>query len=68
MTTPSIFPMFLKQGAGSVTGTVYVETFGVEILEVVDVEVVELQPTVEVVELVPDIEVLEPIEVEIPNL
>lgn len=68
MPTPSLFPYLLKAAAGGSAGTVYIETFGVDILEVVDVEVIELQPAVEVVELVPDVVVLEPIEVEIPNL
>jgi hypothetical protein len=66
MPIPSIFPMFLKQGAGSLVGTVFIETFGVEILETVNIEVIELVPDVEVVEVV-DVEVVEDaIEVEIP--
>ena len=69
MPTPSLFPLFLKAASGGgVSGTVYIETFGVEIVEVVDVEVIQIQPTVEVVELVVDVEIVEEIEVEIPNL
>ncbi len=71
MGTPSLFPYLLKSGGtgiGGAAGTVYIETFGVEVVEVVDIEVIELQPAVEVVELVVDVEILEEIEVEIPNL
>lgn len=53
-------------GGASVSGTVYIETFGLEILEMLDVEVIEDIITIEVVE-VTDIEVVEDIiEVEIP--
>lgn len=66
MPTPSLFPYLLKAQAGGVSGTVYIETFGVEVLEVVAVEVIETTVDVEVVELV-DVEVVEDaIEVEIP--
>ena len=66
MPTPSLFPYFLKASAGGAAGTVFIETFGLEILETVSSEVVELVPDVEVVEVV-DVEVVaDIIEVEIP--
>jgi hypothetical protein len=68
MPTPSLFPIFLKAQAGGGTvaaGTVYVETFGAELLEMIDVEVVDIDIDIEIVENVPDIEVIETIDVEI---
>lgn len=69
MPTPSLFPMFLKaqSGGGAPTpeGTEYIETFGVEILEMIEVEIVDMDIDVEIVENVPDVEVLETIDVEI---
>lgn len=68
MPTPSLFPYLLKaqSGGGTVAaGTVYVETFGAELLEMIDVEVVDIDIDIEIVENVPDIEVIETIDVEI---
>jgi hypothetical protein len=68
MPTPSLFPIFLKAQAGGGTvaaGTVYVETFGAELLEMIEVELVEMDIDVEIVENVPDAEILETIDVEI---
>ena len=45
MATPSLFPIFLKAqsgGAGGAVGTVYVETLGVEVLEMIEVEIVDV--------------------------
>lgn len=57
--------MFLKQGAGNLIGTVYVETFGLEVLEMVNIEVVEDIIEVEILYDIPEIEVIEIIDVEI---
>lgn len=67
MGTPSLFPLFLKRGAGiaTVNGVVYLERFDVEILDMIEVEIVDETIVVEVVgEIV--VEVLdETIDVEI---
>lgn len=68
MPTPSLFPLFLKAQAGGETiaaGTVYIETFGLEMLEMVEVELVELDVDIEVVPETVDVEVIEIIDVEI---
>ena len=67
MPTPSLFPLFLKAqtGGGGVSGTEFIETFGVEVLEMIEVEVVEMDIDVEIVENVPDVEIVEIIDVEI---
>lgn len=68
MPTPSLFPIFLKAqaGGGSVAaGTAYIETFGLEMLEMIDVEVIDTSIDVEVIDLAQDVEVLEVIDVEI---
>lgn len=51
MPTPSLFPIFLKAGAaiGTVSGTVYVERFDVEILDMIEVEIVDETIAVEVI-------------------
>ncbi len=65
MPTPSLFPIFLK-GANSVAGTVYIETFGLETLEIVNVELVDIDIDIELLDVV-DVEiVLDTIDVEIP--
>jgi hypothetical protein len=67
MGTPSLFPLFLKRGAGVATasGIVYIEQFDVEILEMIEVEIVDETITVEVIEVI-DVEIVdETIEVEI---
>ena len=66
MATPSLFPIFLKAQSGGTAGVVYIETFGLEVLEVVELELVEIDVDIELLEvidleLVPDI-----IELEIP--
>lgn len=70
MPTPSLYPLFLKAqsggGGGVPAGTVYVETLGIEVDEMVDVEVVDLSvdvelvsaTEVELVEIVVDVEVI----------
>ena len=71
MPTPSLFPIYLKaqSGGGGGTpvpaGTEYVETFGVEVYEMIEVEFVDMDIDVEIVENVPDVEVIETIDVEI---
>lgn len=62
--------MFLKAQAGGggtpvPAGTEYVETFGVEVYEMIEVEFVDMDIDVEIVENVPDVEVVELIDVEI---
>lgn len=67
MPTPSLFPLFLKAGSAvaTVSGTVYIEQFDVEILDMIEVEIVDETIDVEVIDLI-DVEVLdETIEVEI---
>lgn len=60
MGTPSLFPMFLKRGAGiaTVSGIVYLERFDVEVLD--DIEVTILDETIAV-------EVLDQIDVAIED-
>lgn len=70
MPTPSLFPMFLKAQSGGggpavPSGIQYVDVFGVEVFEMIEVEVVDMDIDVEIVENVPDVEILEIIEVEI---
>ena len=67
MPTPGLFPILLKAsaGAGGAAGVVYIETFGLETLEMTNVEVIDLDIDIEVLEQTPDIEVLEVIDVEI---
>ena len=69
MATPSVFPIFLKaqSGGGDPTpeGIQYVETFDLEVLEMLEVEIVDLDIDIEIVDNVPDVELVEPIEVEI---
>ncbi len=61
--------MFLKAESGGGTavpeGIQYVETFAVEVVEVLEIEVVDVDIDVEIVENVPDAEVIEIITVEI---
>lgn len=68
MATPSLYPMFLKAatGGGSVAaGTVYVETFGAELLEMIEVEIVEMDIDVQIVQTDIDVDIVEIIDVEI---
>ena len=65
MPTPSLFPYLLKAQTAGVTGTVFVETFGVEIVEPLDVEIIDLDVDVEVVDLDVDVEIEPILEVEI---
>jgi hypothetical protein len=52
MGTPSLFPQFLKRGAGiaTVSGIVYLERFDVEILEMIEVEIVDETIAVEILD------------------
>lgn len=68
MGTPSLFPLFLKSGgtgAGGAAGTQYIETFGLEVLEMIEIELVDLDVDIEVVDLELDVELIEVIDVEI---
>ena len=69
MPTPSLFPYLLKAAAGGGApvqeGIQYVEFFGLEVLEMIEVEVVEMDIDVEIVENVPDAEIIEIIDVEL---
>jgi len=67
MPTPSLFPIFMKaQAGGGVAGVVYIETFGLEMLETVEIELVDLEIDIELIEVI-DVEVIDDvIEVEIP--
>jgi hypothetical protein len=83
MATPSLFPIFLKAqsgGTAGAAGTQYIETFGLEVLEMIEVELIEMDVDVvemieveliemdvdvEVVDITTDIEILEVIDVEI---
>jgi len=69
MPTPSLFPLFLKAqaggGAAAPAGTEFIETFGIEVFEMIEVELLDVDIDVEIVENVPDVEILEIIDVEI---
>ena len=66
MTTPSLFPIFLKGGSSGPAGIVYIETFGLEILETVNIEIVDIDVDIELIEVV-DVQVVDDIiDVEIP--
>jgi hypothetical protein len=65
MPTPSLFPIFLKAAAGGSAGVVYIETFGLDVVEMIEVELIEMDVDVEVVDITTDIEILEVIDVEI---
>lgn len=68
MPTPSLYPILMKAVASGIIradGTEYIETFGLEMMEMIEVELVELDIDIEVVDLQLDVEVIEIIDVEI---